>query len=140
MNSIRRKLCLSLVSVLALVLLAGGAAVYLSTQIALQQDLDSRLGAAAERAVAAMRSHIEAGQIEAVQLGRPTQAIEVDLSGEAGLFAEAWSPDGSVLARSTSLAGADLSVGTDRSSPFQIQLPNHPFGRGLATNSALTAF
>jgi two-component system sensor histidine kinase QseC len=142
MNSIRRRLCVALVITLALVFGAGGSVVYLVTWWALQRDLDLSLASAASRVIPAMRYRVEAVQIESVQLDRKAGPVEVELDREPGVYAQMWAPDRAILARSASLAAADLpfpATGTNQG-PFQIQLPNHHSGRAVVFNSTLESF
>ncbi|HEX4422997.1 MAG TPA: HAMP domain-containing sensor histidine kinase [Kofleriaceae bacterium] len=117
-GSIRRRLTVALVAVVGGVLIALGAALYAGVRDAAWQQHDAGLIARAE-ALAAIGEREHGG-------------YELDLPALPGAFAEAWTPDGSVLARSPGLTG-DLPVHTGT---FALTLPDGRDGRAFGVRFA----
>ncbi|HEY0480842.1 MAG TPA: ATP-binding protein [Kofleriaceae bacterium] len=113
MTSIRARLTVALVAVVAGVLGALAAALYLGVRDIAWRQHDDGLVARA-RALAAIAER-EGGD------------YELDLPALPGAFAEAWRPDGSVLARSPGLSG-DLPA---RTGAFDLTLPDGRPGRAI---------
>src|ERR1700712_1276147 len=118
MMSIRARLTLALVAIVALVLVALAVVLYVGVRDAAWQQHDAGLVARAQ-ALAEIAERENGG-------------YEIDLPAMPGAFAEGWGPDGSVLARSSGLTG-DLPVQTGA---FALTLPDGRAGRGLGLRFA----
>jgi signal transduction histidine kinase len=117
-RSIRARLTVALIAVVACVLVALGIALYVAERDAAWLQHDAGLIARAN-ALAAI------GEREA-------DGYELDLPAMPGAFAQAWRPDGSVLARSPGLAG-DLPA---RTGAFDLRLPDGRAGRAFGLRFA----
>src|SRR5882724_10115899 len=118
MASIRGRLTVVLVAAVAGVLVALAIALYAGVRDAAWQQHDAGL-IARTRALAAIAK-------------REAEGYELDLPAMPGAFAEAWHPDGGVLARSPGLAG-DLPA---RAGTFALTLPDGRAGRGFGIRFA----
>jgi len=105
------RITLVLVAVVAAALLALGIALYIGVRDAAWQQHDAGL-VARTQALSAITESEEEG-------------LELDLPALPGAFAEAWAPDGSVLARSPGWKG-DLPA---RTGTFELTLPDGRAGR-----------
>jgi signal transduction histidine kinase len=114
MTSIRARLTVTLVTVVASVLVALAIALYIGARDAAWHQHDAGLIARAEAlAEIAEREH---------------DHYEIDLPAMPGAFAEVWQPDGSVLVRSSGVGGrgGDLPM---RTGAFDLVLPDGRPGR-----------
>ena len=105
------RITLVLVAVVAAALLALGVALYLGVRAAAWQQHDAGL--------------VERTQALAAITESEEEGLELALPALHGAFAEAWAPDGSVLARSPGLSG-DLP---SRTGTFDLVLPDGRHGR-----------
>jgi signal transduction histidine kinase len=112
-RSIRARLTVTLIAAVGCVLAALAVALYVAERDAAWQQHDDGLIARAT-ALAAIGE-------------RESDGYELDLPAMPGAFAEAWRPDGRVLARSPGLVG-DLPV---RTGAFDLQLPDGRTGRAF---------
>lgn len=113
MTSIRARLTVVLVAVVAGVLVALAIALYAGVRGAAWQQHDAGLVA-------------RAGALAAIA-EREGEGYELDLPALPGAFAEVWRPDGGVLARSPGLGG-DLPA---RAGVFDLVLPDGRAGRAI---------
>src|SRR5262249_43670484 len=113
MTSIRARLTVALIAVVAGVLVVLAIALYIGVRTAAWQQHDAGLMARAN-ALAAIGER----QGDGYELGLPEMP---------GAFAEVWRPDGSVLARSLDL-GSDLPASTG---VFDLRLPDGRSGRAF---------
>jgi signal transduction histidine kinase len=118
MTTMRGRLTVALVAIVAGVLVALAVALYLGVRDAAWQQHDAGLVARA-RALAAIGER-EGGD------------YELDLPAMPGAFAEVWRPDGTVLARSPGLAG-ELPR---RLGGFELTLPDGRAGRAVGLRFA----
>jgi two-component system OmpR family sensor kinase len=118
LRSIRTRLTVALIGVVGCVLVALAIALYVAERDAAWQQHDADL---IERAMAL------AAIAEREDDGGNGGGYELDLPALPGAFAEAWRPDGEVLARSPGLAG-DLPA---RTGVFDLPLPDGRPGRGF---------
>jgi two-component system OmpR family sensor kinase len=122
-SSIRGRLTVALIAVVGCVLAALAIALYAAERDAAWQQHDAGLRARAT-ALAAIGE-------------REDDGYELELPAMPGAFAEAWRPDGGVLARSPGLAG-DLPA---RTGAFDLRLPDgrpgRAFGLGFAPRDEL---
>ncbi|HMG23922.1 MAG TPA: ATP-binding protein [Kofleriaceae bacterium] len=118
MTSIRARLTVALVALVAGVLVALAIALYVSVRDAAWLQHDVGL--------------VERAQALAAIAEREDGDYELDLPAMPGTFAEAWRPDGSVLARSPGLRG-DLPA---RTGAFDLVLPDGRDGRAFGLRFA----
>ena len=118
MTSIRVRLTVTLIAAVAGVLVALAIALYIGVRAAAWQQHDAGLVARAN-ALAAIGE-------------REGDGYELELPAMRGAFAEAWRPDGSVLARSPGFTG-DLPV---RTGVFELTLPDARLGRAVGVRFA----
>jgi signal transduction histidine kinase len=105
------RITLALVGLVAAALLGLGIALYIGVRGAAWQQHDAGLVARAQALAAITESEVE--------------GLELELPAMRGAFAEAWGPDGEVLARSPSWQG-DLPA---RTGTFDLTLPDGRPGR-----------
>ncbi len=125
--SIRRQLTRRLLLVLSLLLCAGLAAIWLATRSALAREFDRALAARA----AAVATLVEQDG-DRLFLDSTNPLLGGFAHNPRGDFFEIWRADGTVAARSPSLAGGDLprTAGTfERPRFFNLTLPNGEDGR-----------
>ena len=118
MTSIRARLTVVLVAAVAGVLVALAVALYIGVRDAAWQQHDAGLVA-------------RAGALAAIA-ERESDGYELDLPAMPGAFAQAWRPDGGVLARSPGLRG-DLPT---RTGVFDLTLPDGRAGRAFGIRFA----
>jgi signal transduction histidine kinase len=104
MNSIQKRLIGALLGALALLLLAGGSAVYYSTRALLLRDFDMVLRSVEPEALVNVRNQLREHSGD----GREITFELNETLAKSGVYVEAWTPEGKVLARSGSLEGGDL--------------------------------
>jgi signal transduction histidine kinase len=107
------RITVALVAMVALALAGLGVVLYIGVRHAAWEQHDAGLAARAA-ALAAITENEEEG-------------LEIELPAMRGAFAEAWGPDGSVLARSPGLTG-DLPAQTGT---FDVTLPDGRHGRAF---------
>jgi hypothetical protein len=107
------RITLVLVGLVAAALLGLGVALYIGVRGAAWQQHDAGLVARAQALAAITESEVE--------------GLEIELPAMHGAFAEAWGPDGEVLARSPGWQG-DLPA---RTGTFDLTLPDGRAGRAF---------
>jgi signal transduction histidine kinase len=132
MNSIQRRLILTLLASLALILAAAGSGIYVFTRAILLHDFNLMLRSTVLQVIRTVRGPL-------LEKADEERTFSVELSEGLPIYFQAWTPDGRVLGRSASLEKRDLKFSLPKTNEqlLDARLPNGHDARAIVISITL---